>query len=143
MMNNFTSMANINQETEDKIILKNMKFYAYHGVLPEERIKGQYFIIDVELYTNLTLAGNSDNLEHTVNYAEVYNDIKNITLKNKFMLIEKLAETIAQFILGKYKNVVKTKVLVKKPQAPIEGEFDWMGVEIERSRNQAGEDNGS
>jgi len=142
-MNNFTSMANINQETEDKIILKNMKFYAYHGVLPEERIKGQYFIIDVELYTNLTLAGNSDNLEHTVNYAEVYNDIKNITLKNKFMLIEKLAETIAQFILGKYKNVVKTKVLVKKPQAPIEGEFDWMGVEIERSRNQAGEDNGS
>ena len=143
MMNNFTSMANINQETEDKIILKNMKFYAYHGVLPEERIKGQYFIIDVELYTNLTLAGNSDNLEHTVNYAEVYNDIKNITLKNKFMLIEKLAETIAKFILGKYKNVVKTKVLVKKPQAPIEGEFDWMGVEIERSRNQAGEDNGS
>jgi len=142
-MNNFTSMANINQETEDKIILKNMKFYAYHGVLPEERIKGQYFIIDVELYANLTLAGNSDNLEHTVNYAEVYNDIKNITLKNKFMLIEKLAETIAQFILGKYKNVVKTKVLVKKPQAPIEGEFDWMGVEIERSRNQAGEDNGS
>ncbi|HHV95317.1 MAG TPA: dihydroneopterin aldolase [Clostridiaceae bacterium] len=119
----------------DKIILRNMKFFAYHGVLPEERTKGQYFIIDVELYINLATAGKSDNLEHTVNYSDVYNEIKTIVLQNKFMLIEKLAETIAQSILDKYKNVIKTKVLVKKPQAPIDGEFDWMGVEIERTRN--------
>lgn len=123
-----------NAANADKIILKNMKFYAYHGVLPEERTEGQYFIIDVELYTDLFLAGNSDNLDHTVSYAAVYEDIKDITLKNKFMLIERLAETIAQSILDKYKNVEKIKILVKKPQAPIEGEFDWMGVEIERSR---------
>jgi dihydroneopterin aldolase len=54
------------------------------------------------------------------------------------MLIERLAESIAQFILNKYKNVEKTKILVKKPQAPIKGEFDWMGVEIERSRKHLG-----
>jgi len=111
-----------------------MKFYAYHGVLPEERIQGQYFIIDVELYADLLSAGNSDNLEDTINYAEVYKDIKNITQQNKFMLIEKLAETIAQSILKKYISIEKVKILVKKPQAPIEGEFDWMGVEIERTK---------
>ncbi|NMB96723.1 MAG: dihydroneopterin aldolase [Clostridiaceae bacterium] len=137
MINKFSNNADSSQGL-DKIILKNMKFYAYHGVLPEERMRGQYFIIDVELYTNLLLAGNSDNLEHTVNYAEVYDDIKNITLHNRFMLIERLAESIAQFILNKYKNVEKTKILVKKPQAPIKGEFDWMGVEIERSRKHLG-----
>jgi|GEM_PF-54237 len=120
----------------DKIIMKNMKFYGYHGVLPEERIKGQVFFINVEIYTDLSRAGNTDNLDDTVNYAEVYSRIKYITENNKFNLIEKLAEVIAQTILNYNNNIKKVKVLVKKPYAPIEGEFDWMGAEIERERQR-------
>lgn len=121
----------------DKIIIKNMKFYAYHGVLPSERDRGQFFYIDLEMYTDLAKAGESDNLNDTIDYSEVFNIIKVINENNKFMLIEKLAETITNTLLKKYSQLDRVKIYVKKPDAPIpctQGEFGWVGVEIERSR---------
>jgi dihydroneopterin aldolase len=118
----------------DKIIIKNMKFYAYHGVLPSERESGQFFHIDLEMYTDLAEAGESDELKDTVDYSEVFNLIKNINENNKFKLIEKLAETIINTLLAKYSQLDKVKISVKKPNAPIKGEFDWVGVELVRGR---------
>lgn len=118
----------------DKIIISNMKIFAYHGVRPEEKEKGQVFIIDIELTTDLRKAGESDNLKDTVNYAEVYDLVTRITRDNKFNLIEKLAQTISEAILDNYATVENVKIRVKKPEAPIEGEFDWVAVEMERSR---------
>lgn len=120
----------------DKIIMKNMKFYAYHGVLPEEQENGQDFFIDVELALDLKEAGDSDEIDHTVDYAEVYNIIKNVTKNNKFRLIEKLADTISREILSKYKKIEQIIVCVKKPDAPMTGEFEWVGVELKRSRHE-------
>ena len=60
----------------DKILLNNMKFYAYHGVLPEEQEKGQNFYIDVEIDYSTKKAGLSDNLEDTIDYSLVYEIIK-------------------------------------------------------------------
>lgn len=116
--------------------MKNMKFYGYHGVLPEEQAAGQNFIIDTELFVDLSKASATDDLEDTVNYGEVYSVIADITKNCKFRLIEKLADSIAREILSRYKKVAEITVTVKKPQAPIDGEFDWMGVKIGRSRNE-------
>jgi len=121
----------------DKIIIKNMKLHAYHGILPSEKELGQFFHIDLEMYTNLEKAGNSDNLEDTIDYSEVFNIIKIITENNKFQLIEKLAETIVKALLQKYSKIDKVRICVKKPKAPIEGEFDWVGVELERSKTKS------
>lgn len=121
--------------SKDKIILKNLKFYAYHGVFLEEQEKGQNFYIDVEMYTDIKKAGISDELEDTVHYGEVYDIIKDINTNKKFKLIEKLADSISREILSKFKEIEKIKVQVRKPEAPINGEFDWAGVEIERDRN--------
>lgn len=119
----------------DKIVLKNVKVYGYHGVLPEEQIEGQYFYIDVEMYLDLRTAGNTDHLEETVDYSRVYGKIINTTKNNKFRLIEKLAEEISREILLENDKVNEIVVFVRKPHAPIDGEFDWMGVEIRRSRH--------
>lgn len=119
----------------DRIILKNMKFYGYHGVLPEEQSVGQYFHIDVEMYVDLAEPGSTDRLEDTVDYSAVYADVKAIAENNKFRLIEKLADSISREILSKYDRLSEIKVRVRKPSAPIEGEFDWMEVETHRSRN--------
>ncbi len=119
----------------DKIVLKNMEFYAYHGALPEEQILGQKFNIDVELYCSLEKAGETDNLNDTVSYAEIYDIIKNIVQNNKFRLIERLAHCISQEILSKYKKISEILVSIRKPQAPINGKFDWMCVEIRRKNN--------
>ncbi|MBM7614944.1 dihydroneopterin aldolase [Alkaliphilus hydrothermalis] len=116
----------------DKIIMKNLGFYGYHGVLPEETKLGQKFFIDVELYTDLKTAGLSDDVADTVNYADVYDIIKNITENMKFKLIEALGENIASSILQGFPQVKEIVITIKKPEAPVRGIYDHFGVEIRR-----------
>lgn len=119
----------------DKIILKNMKFFAYHGVLEEERLNGQYFFVDTVMSVDLKQAGKTDELGDTVDYSAVYNIIKDITENNKFRLIECLADNISREIMSRYKNIKEILVRIRKPDAPIGGELDWAEVEITRTGN--------
>ncbi|HHV99716.1 MAG TPA: dihydroneopterin aldolase [Clostridiaceae bacterium] len=116
--------------------MRNMKFFGYHGVLPEEKEKGQNFIIDIEILADLENASESDELCDSVDYSKAYDLIKNIVEKNKFRLIEKLAGSISREMLSKFPKIQEITVVVKKPEAPIDGEFDWMGVELKRGRNE-------
>ncbi len=50
----------------DKIVMKSLAFFGYHGVMEEEETLGQKFFIDIELYTDLNKAGQSDKVEDTV-----------------------------------------------------------------------------
>lgn len=120
----------------DKIIMRNLRFYGYHGVFEEEQENGQYFHIDAELYLDLMKAGKSDELKDSIDYSQVFEIIRDITENKKFRLLEKLAESISGEILSRYKEISKITLRVKKPEAPIDGEFDWVGVEITRSRNE-------
>lgn len=119
----------------DKIIMENMVFYGYHGVLQEEKVLGQKFYIDAKLYLDLKPAGQTDDLNHTVSYAMVYEAIENIMTKEKFDLLEALAHKICGQILYNYEKVETIKLKIKKPSAPVAGNFDYFAVEITRSRN--------
>lgn len=118
----------------DRIIMKDLAFYAYHGAMEEEKILGQKFFIDAELYVDLNKAGKSDEVEDTVHYGEVYNIIKKIVENYRFKLIETLAETIASSVLSEFIKIQEIKVTIRKPEAPVPGIFDYVGVEIRRSR---------
>lgn len=120
----------------DKIILSNLGFYAYHGVLDAEKILGQKFFIDAELFLDTKEAGKSDDLTKSVSYADVYEIIKYITEKKRFDLIEALAETIAKEVLDSYSMIKSIMVRVKKPEAPVKGIFDYFAVEIRRDRDE-------
>lgn len=118
----------------DKIKLERMEFYGYHGVFPEENKLGQRFCIDVELCLDLKPAGASDDLERTVNYAEVYETIKEIVEQRKFRLIEALAEHIASAVLDTYTVINELTVRVVKPHPPFAAHFLGVTVEIHRKR---------
>jgi len=119
----------------DKIIINNMKIYAYHGVFEEEKKMGQNFYIDLEIYKSLKLAGTTDDLNYSTDYSKIYKLTEDIAKKNKFNLIETLAEKIADKIM-EASHVNAVMVRVKKPAAPIEGNFDYVGVEIFREKNE-------
>ncbi|SDK67986.1 dihydroneopterin aldolase [Natronincola ferrireducens] len=119
----------------DKIILKNLGFYGYHGVLPEENRLGQKFFVDIELYVDLQAAGESDDVKDTVNYADVYNITKDIVENERFQLIEALAERIAATVLKDFPVVREILVTIRKPEAPVNGIYDYFGVEIRRRNN--------
>lgn len=119
----------------DKIILKNLAFYGYHGVMAEEKTIGQRFYVDLELFLDLKKAGVSDNLEETVSYAEVYQLVQGLVTEWRFNLIEALAEKIATEILANFRQIQEVMVTIRKPQAPVPGIFDYFAVEIRRKRN--------
>jgi dihydroneopterin aldolase len=118
----------------DKIIMENMGFYGYHGVLKEEKTLGQKFFVDAYLYLSLKKAGETDNLNLSVNYGEVYETIKGIVTNERFDLLEGLAERICSEIFSSYPLIQKLLIRIKKPEAPVSGIFEYFGVEIERER---------
>lgn len=120
----------------DKIIMENMAFYGYHGVLEEEKKLGQKFFIDAHLFLSLKKAGETDDLTYSVSYAEVYESIKKIVEEERYNLLEALGERISNEILLSYSMIEKVFVRIKKPEAPVAGIFDYFGLEIERERNE-------
>ncbi len=119
----------------DRILLHNMVFQGRHGVHEREQREAQPFQIDVELLLNLQPAGVEDSLDLTVDYGQVFDACRQIVESTSFKLVEALAEAIAHEILADFEPVNEVGVRVRKPEAPITGTFDWVGVEIWRRRS--------
>ncbi|TMI74658.1 MAG: dihydroneopterin aldolase [Bacillati bacterium ANGP1] len=119
----------------DRLVLAGMRFFAYHGVLPEERAQGQEFLVDVELEAGLQNSARRDALELTVDYRRAYEIVKTVMEGEPQNLIETLAETIAAKALA-LDRVTAVTVRVRKPQVHLPGPLDYSGVEIRRERRQ-------
>lgn len=119
----------------DKITIKNLEIFAYHGVLDFEKEKGQKFIVSAELFLDLRDAAMTDNLRKTVDYGEVCKDISNIATSCKYDLIEALAWNIATTILLKYDMIKEIHIKISKPEAPIPMNFDTVCVDITVGRH--------
>ena len=118
----------------DKITIKSLKLFAYHGVNPEEKRDGQTFVLDVDYYPDITQACRTDNVEDTVSYAKVVKTIKRVFTAEKYDLIERAAQVVADAILDEYPAVRRVDVELKKPEAPVNADFDYMSVAISRER---------
>lgn len=117
-----------------KLLIKGMKVFGYHGTKPEEQQNGQDFIIDIEMLADVMDAAESDDPSKTVDVPQVYSMVKHLAKNNVFRLIEKLADSIAREILSKNEKVLEVSVRIKKPDAPLTGEFEYVGVELARTR---------
>ena len=117
----------------DEILLEGMRFYAYHGVNPEERALGQRFLVDVVMAVDLRRPGQSDDLADTVSYSAVYKVVRGIVEGEPRNLIEAVAEEIAAEILTGFPPVARVTVTVRKPEVPMKGSLlDAAGVRITR-----------
>jgi len=118
----------------DKIMARGMTFKACHGVLAFEKAEPQTFRVDADLLLDTSIAGKSDDIKDTVSYAEVFALIRNIVEQESYQLLEALAENIAAALLFQF-PIAGVEITVYKPEAPVEGEFDYFGVSIKRYRN--------
>lgn len=117
-----------------KIRINNMKFYTFNGVLEEEQVLGQNIEIDIQLETPFDASSAEDDLEKTVNYAEVYGLIKNYVENHSFKLMETLAQRLLEEVCEKYKEKLTHVLLrVRKYHVLIAGIFDNIEIEVERS----------
>lgn len=119
----------------DRIILKGLRFHGHIGVFEHEKRDGQSFVVNIEIQLDLSSAGKSDDLVQTISYADVYEMAKSQMEASTCNLIEAYAEILAGSLLRKYGMAERVVVGVDKPNAPIDGEFESMGIVIDRSRH--------
>lgn len=117
-------------KSRDCIVLKDISFYAYHGALPEEKKLGQIFLVSLELFLDLKKAGETDSLEDTINYAEVYETVRDVMEGPTQDLLESLAEKIGERCF--HDPVKGVRVEIKKPSPPIAAKLAYVAVIIKR-----------
>jgi 7,8-dihydroneopterin aldolase/epimerase/oxygenase len=118
-----------------KITVKGLKVYAYHGVNPQEKEEGQIFVLDIEAQTDLRAACLTDKLDDTVSYAGIIKSARAVMTSEKNNLIERAAQRVAESLLNEFPALDGVKVLLKKPFAPIQADFEYTAVEIELRRS--------
>ncbi len=121
----------------DKLSIKNLQIYAFHGVYEEEKQKGQNFYVSVDLYFNTLQAGKYGELSQSVNYAQLSQDIKKFMLENRYDLIESVAHYLSIYILGYHKSIKKINLTISKPEAPIGIPVENLSVTIKRGWTKA------
>ena len=116
----------------DSIQVNGIRAYGYVGYLPEERILGQWFEVDLTLWVDLIPAGESDSIEDTLDYREAIAIVKEKITTAKFDLVESLINAIAQRLLD-LEKVNKVRVKLSKPAAPIPEFGGRITLDITRS----------
>ncbi len=122
----------------DRITLKNLVFYAYHGVFAAEKELGQRFEVDVDMYGDFQASARADDIDMTVNYADVYALVKEIVEEREFDLIEALAAAISAEVLASH-SLSRVTARVRKPHAPLGGPADYVECEITRAAPGSGQ----
>lgn len=118
----------------DKILIRDLKLFAYHGVNEEEKINGQNFVFDIDLFVDISKPCLSDNVDDTVSYAKVVKTVRRVFTAEKYDLLERASQVVADAVLEEYPRVERVDITLKKPEAPISADFAWVGVQISRSR---------
>ncbi|MEQ8907801.1 MAG: dihydroneopterin aldolase [Vicingaceae bacterium] len=113
-----------------QVSLENAAFHAKHGLFEEENVIGGRFEVTVHLQTNFEQASKFDDLHGTINYAAVYDLIKE-EVDRPSKLIENLAQRIVDRIKAEFKKVEGIHLKVSKCNPPISGEVERVSVIIE------------
>jgi dihydroneopterin aldolase len=113
----------------EKIIIKGLKLFAYHGVNPEEKVDGQNFVLDITASLNADIAKASDNVDDTVSYAKIIKTARAVFTERSYDLIEVAANKVGVEIMKQYPRLQQVTVLLMKPEAPIKADFEYVAVE--------------
>jgi len=115
----------------DKITIKDLQVFAHHGVMHEENVLGQKFLVTAELCLDTKEAGRTDEITKSIHYGEVSEFIITYMKEHTFSLLEAVCEHLAEEILLRFEPEEVT-LKIKKPWAPILLPLDTVSVEITR-----------
>lgn len=112
-----------------KIYLRNVRFHAFHGVLPQEGIVGNDYLVNLVLDYDFSSALKTDDLQGTLNYAEVYQKVREeMAVPSK--LLEHVAGRIAHRLFSYFPEIQKLQLSITKVNPPMGADSDGAGVEV-------------
>lgn len=115
--------------TELYVHIDGIRLHARHGVLPQEQLTGNDYIINVRVGYDISRAMQTDDVADTLNYAEVYNIIKE-EMSTPSKLIEHVAGRIANQLMDSYSQISSVMLRITKCNPPMGADCDGAGVEI-------------
>ena len=118
------------RRSRDRVGLREIQFYAYHGHRREENSLGQRFLLSIDAWLDLSVAGQSDQLGDTLNYFELHRLVMEWVTAHRFSLLERLVEGLAEAVFVAHPEVEALRLCVRKPQPPIPDFFGHVEVEI-------------
>jgi len=119
----------------DCIHVTGIRAYGYTGYLPEERVLGQRFEVDVKLWLDISPAAKTDDIEKTVDYRSIITLVKDLIETSEFLLIERLVDTLADSILKQSDHITQVQVILTKPAAPIPDFGGKISIDVTRSQS--------
>ncbi|MGV3575129.1 MAG: dihydroneopterin aldolase [Devosia sp.] len=120
--------------TGDRIILRDLGFYGYHGLFAEEERLGQRFFVDLECGVDLSAPGETDAIGHTVSYADIYDVVKATFETKRTKLIEALGQNIVTALFERFGDINWIIIRIRKPEAPIAMVRGEAAIELHRVR---------
>jgi len=121
-----------------KIELRGLELFGHHGVLPDERERGQRFLVDVRLEPADRRAEVSDDIGDAVDYRDVVEVVREVFEGRTFQLLEALAGALADALLARL-PLTWVEVSVRKPDVVLERSVDYAAVTVERYAATASE----
>ncbi len=101
----------------DSILIRDLELETIIGTLPDERTRRQKLILNLEIGTDLAVAGRSDDLHDSIDYSMIEARIKELVEASEFFLLEKLGETVCGAVL-EFHGVWQVVLTIDKPGAP-------------------------
>lgn len=118
----------------DRLNIHNLRCYGYTGYLPEENQLGQWFVIDLSLTLDLTAASQSDDLNDSLDYAQVIAQVSQLVKTARFKTIERLAGAIADHLLATAPQVTQLILQLTKLTPPIPDFSGQVSIRLQRQR---------
>ncbi len=112
------------------ITLNEMRFHAYHGYFDFEKELGNIFIVNLSMVLNTDLAQQSDNLDDTLNYQEVYDVVKR-EMEIPSNLLEHVIQRIFSSVKESFPQIKQLKVELSKLNPPLGGAVESVSIKLE------------
>lgn len=111
------------------ILLRDLRFHAFHGVLPQERLVGGNFVVDLRVGYPLAQAMTSGRVDDTLNYASLYALVER-EMQQPSSLLEHVAGRIAQAIAKTFPEALSIDLTLTKQNPPMGADCKGAGVEM-------------
>lgn len=119
--------------THSTIFVNDIQLHAYHGVMPQEQLTGNDYLVSVSAQYPIDKAITTDDVQHTLNYAMVYDIVKEeMDISSK--LVEHVAGRIAQHLMKQFADISAVQVRITKLNPPMGAQCAGAGVEVEMTR---------
>lgn len=120
----------------DQIHINDLRFFGYHGALPEENVLGQTYRVSLTFDLDTRYAAETDELNRTIDYRQAIEIVRQTITGTPYKLIESVAGHIAARLLAELPLAAAVTVRLTKPKPPVGVDFDGVTIEIHRTRDE-------